>query len=182
MPVLSKELGNTILTVACASRAFNPQHVQLASDIAEREIRPGHCGDSYAAVAARDGEVTSARISAEVFCSTRCASLSQAWAMPISNILFWGLVALSSAMPRRPSLGRPFVGRGPPQAARQCLLAASALSVLCVIDPDPPLVLFPPLFCAALVLGCPHRVFSPVVNVVLMVYPPTVYCLAARAG
>ena len=68
------------------------------------------------------------------------------------------------------------------QAARRCLLAASALSVLCVIDPDPPLVLFPPLFCAALVLGCPHRVFSPVVNVVLMVYPPTVYCLAARAG
>ena len=42
MPVLSKELGNTILTVACASRAFNPQHVQLASDITEGEIGPGH--------------------------------------------------------------------------------------------------------------------------------------------
>ena len=39
-----------ILIVACASRAFNPQHVQLASDITEGEIGSGHCGDSYAAL------------------------------------------------------------------------------------------------------------------------------------
>jgi hypothetical protein len=92
--MLSNELGDVVMPLAGASRALNPQRVQLASDIAEGEIRSGHSGDSYAAVAAGGGEVVSARISSEVF----CYSLSQAWAMPISNILFWGLVAFSSAM------------------------------------------------------------------------------------
>ena len=39
--VLSEELGNTITALACAARAFDPQHVQLAGDIAEGEIRSG---------------------------------------------------------------------------------------------------------------------------------------------
>ena len=37
--VLSEELGNTITALACAARAFNPQHVR---GIAEGEIRSGH--------------------------------------------------------------------------------------------------------------------------------------------
>lgn len=34
--------GNAVLSPACAARAFDPQHVQLAGDIAEGEIGPGH--------------------------------------------------------------------------------------------------------------------------------------------
>jgi hypothetical protein len=107
MPVLSKELGNTILTVACASRAFNPQHVQLASDITEGEIGSGHCGDSYAALT-MGGEVVSDRISMEGFCSARWASLSQAWAMPTSNILLSGLIVFSSAMHKHSTARRRY--------------------------------------------------------------------------
>jgi hypothetical protein len=71
--------------------------VQLATDITEGEIGSGHCGDSYAALT-MGGEVVSDTISAEGFCSARCASLSQACAMAISNILFSGLVVIASAM------------------------------------------------------------------------------------
>jgi hypothetical protein len=40
--VLSDELGNAVLSLACAPRAFDPQHVQLARDIAEGEMGSGH--------------------------------------------------------------------------------------------------------------------------------------------
>ena len=42
MTVLSDELGNAVLFSACAARAFDLQHVQLAGNIAEGEIGPGH--------------------------------------------------------------------------------------------------------------------------------------------
>jgi hypothetical protein len=44
------------------------------------------------------GGVVWQRNSEEGFCSSCWASLSQAWAMPTSNILFSGLVVFSSAM------------------------------------------------------------------------------------
>ena len=43
-PVLRNELGDIVAAFARAVRALNPQRVQLASDIAEGEIRPGHDG------------------------------------------------------------------------------------------------------------------------------------------
>ena len=41
-PLLSNELGDVVTPLAGASRALNPQRVQLASDITEGEIGPGH--------------------------------------------------------------------------------------------------------------------------------------------
>ena len=40
--VLSEELGDDVTALALTSRALNPRHVQLTSDIAEGEIGPGH--------------------------------------------------------------------------------------------------------------------------------------------
>ena len=40
--VLSEELGDDVTALALTSRALNPQHVRLASDIVEGEICSGH--------------------------------------------------------------------------------------------------------------------------------------------
>ena len=56
------------------------------------------------------------KISAEAFCSVCCASLSQACAMPTSNVLFSGLVVFSSAIHKHSRARRrySFIAMGTP--------------------------------------------------------------------
>jgi hypothetical protein len=56
-PILSEELGGDVTALALTPRALNPQHVQLASDIAEGEIcsSPWLYTYSFGRLASRQG-------------------------------------------------------------------------------------------------------------------------------